>query len=73
MYGLGKAYRRLIVKSWGQHFGFAPEDVADFLSGYGWRLIEELGYDDLGERYMKPTGRNLPFMMIECMVCAEKP
>jgi hypothetical protein len=42
--------------------------VDNFLSEYGWRLVEHLGYDELAERYMKPTGRELPSMMIERMV-----
>lgn len=72
LYGLEKFYERMIVKDNAWHFGFNPENVADFLSEYGWRLIEDLGYDELGERYTKPTGRNLPAMTIERMVYAEK-
>lgn len=34
--------------------------------------IEDLDYDDLAERYVKPTGRDLPSMPIERMVYAEK-
>ena len=37
-----------------------------------WRLVEHLGYDELAERYMKPTGREIPSMMIERMVYATK-
>ena len=65
-------YKQMIVKARLWHFGFAPEEVADFLSEYGWRLAENLGYDVLGERYVKPTGRDLPAMAIERMVYAEK-
>jgi hypothetical protein len=35
-------------------------------------MVEHLGYDELAEQYMKPTGRALPFMTIERMVYAEK-
>ncbi|MGB3905725.1 MAG: SAM-dependent methyltransferase [Anaerolineae bacterium] len=65
-------YKRVVVKEKAWHFGFDPEEVADFLSEYGWRMVEHLGYDDLAERYVKPTGRELPFMAIERMVYAEK-
>ena len=72
LYGLEKFYERMIVKDNAWHFGFEPEKVADFLGEYGWRMIEHLGYDDLADRYVKPTGRDLPFMVIERMVYAEK-
>lgn len=36
------------------------------------RLIEDLDYAALGERYVKPTGRDLPAMKIERIVYAEK-
>jgi O-methyltransferase involved in polyketide biosynthesis len=49
-----------------------PEDVADFLGVYGWRLLEQLGYEELAERYVKPTGRKLVSMALERMVYAEK-
>jgi len=45
--------------------------VADFLDEYGWRFIEDVGYEELNERYVV-TGRNLPFMTMERVVYAEK-
>ncbi|NJN82957.1 MAG: SAM-dependent methyltransferase [Caldilineaceae bacterium] len=54
------------------HFGFDPAQLADFLNDYGWRLIEDLSYEELGNRYVKPTGRQLTSMQIERMVFAEK-
>ena len=54
------------------HFGFEPNELDSFLGEYGWRMVEHLGYDELAEHYMKPTGRELPFMTIERMVYAEK-
>ena len=54
------------------HFGFEPNELDSFLGEYGWRVVEHLGYDELAEQYMKPTGRKLPFMTIERMVYAEK-
>jgi len=72
LYGLEKFYKQTIVKNKLWLFGFEPEEVDNFLSEYGWRLVEHLGYDELAERYMKPTGRELPSMMIERMVYATK-
>ncbi len=72
MYGAEKIYERMIVKDNIWHFGFDPAEVADFLAEYGWRLIEDLSYEELNNRYAKSVGRNLPSMKIECMVYAEK-
>ena len=72
LYGIEKFYVRMVVKDKIWHFGFAPEELADFLSEYGWRLVEDLSYAELGDRYMKPTGRDLPTMEIERMVYAKK-
>ena len=65
-----EAFYERMVNVW--HFGFEPADIAGFLDEYGWRLIEDLSYAELGEQYAKPTGRNLPTMQIERMVYAEK-
>jgi hypothetical protein len=46
--------------------------VADLLSSHGWRVVEHLGYDELAERYVKPTGRALAATPITRMVYAEK-
>ncbi|HJL53539.1 MAG TPA: SAM-dependent methyltransferase [Arenicellales bacterium] len=72
LYGLEKFYTEVIIKNKQWLFGFDPEEVDNFLSEYGWRFMEHLGYDELAERYMKPTGRELPSMMIERMVYATK-
>lgn len=65
-------YRKMVLKDKLWHFGMDPEDVADFLGGYGWRVLEHVGYDELTERYVKPTGRKLAPMLLERMVYAEK-
>ncbi|MGB0384346.1 MAG: SAM-dependent methyltransferase [Ardenticatenaceae bacterium] len=72
LYGQEKFYEQMIVKDNAWHFGFDPLRLADFLSEYGWRIVEHLGYDELAERYMKPTRRQLPSMKIERMVYAQK-
>ena len=72
VYSQEKFYERMIVKDKIWHFGFNPTEVANLLDEYGWRLIEDLSYEELNNRYAKPTGRNLPSMVIERMVYAEK-
>lgn len=72
LYGAKKFYERMLIKNKIWHFGFNPAEVADFLDDYGWRLIEDLSYEELNNRYAKPIGRNLPSMKIERMVWAEK-
>lgn len=72
LYGEAKFYERMLVKDKTWHFGFDPTEVADFLGEYGWRLIEDLSYEELNHRYARAIGRNLPSMKIERMVYAEK-
>lgn len=71
-YGQEYIYQQMRVKDKIWLFGFDPEDIADFLNKRGWRLWEDVGYDELAERYVKPTGRKLNSMAIERMVYAEK-
>ena len=72
LYGQEKFYERMLVKDKIWHFGFDPAAVGDFLGEYGWRLVEDLSYEELNKRYAKSVGRNLPSMKIERMVWAEK-
>ncbi|MCP4427390.1 MAG: SAM-dependent methyltransferase [Chloroflexi bacterium] len=71
-YDQKKFFDRMVVKDKIWHFGFDPAEVTDFLGEYGWRLIEDLSYEDLNNRYAKSIGRHLPSMKIERMVYAEK-
>lgn len=72
LYGQEYLYKKYIQgeKLW--LFGMVPENISDFLAGYGWRLIEDLEYATLVERYVTPTGRNLKSTPIERVVYAEK-
>ena len=54
------------------HFGIQPEEAAAFLEEYGWRLIEQVGPDELIQRYVEPTGRKLKASQIEWSSFAEK-
>ena len=69
--GWEKAYQRFVVSGiW--LFGMDPGTWPDLLTKYGWRMIEDVGYDQLAERYVKPTGRNLAATLVERVVYAEK-
>ncbi|MDQ7092039.1 SAM-dependent methyltransferase [Desulfosporosinus sp. PR] len=71
MYSWEKSYQRFVEKKiW--IFGMEPEAWPGFLKEYGWRVIEDMGYDEMAENYVKPTGRTLASTPIERMVYAEK-
>ncbi|MDT5223898.1 MAG: hypothetical protein QOG19_1305 [Mycobacterium sp.] len=75
-YGASTLYRS-VRKQGGRagplwHFGLRPEEVATFLEEYGWRLVEQVGPDELIERYVEPTGRKLKASQIEWSAFAEK-
>ncbi|MFC1543346.1 SAM-dependent methyltransferase [Candidatus Neomarinimicrobiota bacterium] len=72
MYGQEAAYKKYVLKENIWLYGMDPEGMADFFAPYGWRVIEHLGYEDLAERYVRPTGRELASTPIERMVYAEK-
>ena len=46
-------------------FGMEPGSWPDFLKPYGWTVVEDIGYDELAETYIKPTGRSLTSTPIE--------
>jgi methyltransferase (TIGR00027 family) len=71
-YGQEYLYKKMLLKDKIWFFGFDPEHVDDILGEYGWRVLEHLGYDELGERYVMQTGRELQSMAIERIVYAEK-
>jgi len=71
-YGQEYLYKNMILKDKAWFFGLDPEEVADFLGVYGWRVLEHIGYEELVEQYVKPTGRKLVSMALERMVYAEK-
>jgi methyltransferase (TIGR00027 family) len=70
-YGWESGYKRFVAaKVW--LFGMEPEDCPGFLEGYGWRIIEDAGYDKLAGRYLAPAGRRLGSTPVERMVYAER-
>ncbi|MCU1700260.1 MAG: methyltransferase [Mycobacterium sp.] len=72
LYGAPVLYKKFRVRSQVWKFGMMPEEIEEFLAGYGWRLIEQAGPDELKDRYVRPAGRNLPASQIEWSVYAEK-
>lgn len=72
LYGHDYIYKNMVTgnKSW--LFGIDPNEVDSFLAEYGWHLLEHLGYDELAEKYVKPTGRELLSTPLERVVYAEK-
>jgi len=71
-YGQEALYEKYVVKQRIWRFGLEPDHVAAFLAPYGWRVVEHVGYDDLAERYIVPTGRTMATTPIERIVYAEK-
>jgi methyltransferase (TIGR00027 family) len=53
-------------------FGLSPDRIGDWLRAYSWRLVEDVGYEELGRSYVAPTGRTLATMSVERLVQAEK-
>jgi methyltransferase (TIGR00027 family) len=72
LYGSRTLYRSVRKRNQLWHFGIQPQEVAAFLEEYGWRLVEQVGPDELIERYVAPTGRKLKTSEIEWSAYAEK-
>jgi methyltransferase (TIGR00027 family) len=73
LYGQPHLHKKMLGRNPLWHFGLDPDEVDGVLARYGWRTVEHLGYDELDERYVKPTGRELDWMAIERVVHARKP
>lgn len=72
LYGTPTLYRTVRQRRQLWHFGLQPEQVAEFLAEFGWRLVDQLGPDQLMQRYVRPTGRRLGASQIEWSAHAEK-
>jgi O-methyltransferase involved in polyketide biosynthesis len=72
LYGTPTLYRTVRQRRQLWHFGLRPEQVADFLAEFEWRLVDQLGPDQLTQRYVRPTGRRLGASQIEWSAHAEK-
>jgi methyltransferase (TIGR00027 family) len=71
-YGAKQLYRRFRQRQQLWHFGLQPEEVAAFLAEHGWRLVEQLGPEQIVQRYLEPTGRNLTASQVEWSAYADK-
>ena len=49
-----------------------PAEWPEFLKEYDYKIIEDISVEDLIEKYVKPTGRNLKSTPIERIIFAEK-
>jgi methyltransferase (TIGR00027 family) len=72
LHGHKYLYEHMVMKDKSWLFGMDPNEVNNFLSAYGWRVREHLGYDELAEIYVKPTGRKLLSTHLERIVLAQK-
>lgn len=71
-YGAPRLYRRVRQRRQLWRFGMRPEQIAGYLSEYGWRLVEQLGPEQLVQRYVQPTGRSLTATDLEWSAYAVK-
>jgi methyltransferase (TIGR00027 family) len=72
LYGTRTLYRNVRQRQQLWHFGLQPDEVAEFIAEYGWRLVEQAGPDELVRRYVAPTGRKLEASQLEWSAYAEK-
>jgi methyltransferase (TIGR00027 family) len=72
LYGQKYIYENMVIKDKSWLFGLDPDEVGEFLSAYGWQVQEHLGYDELANVYVKPTGRKLLSTPLERIVLAQK-
>jgi methyltransferase (TIGR00027 family) len=71
-YGAQLLYRQVRRRRQVWRFGLDPDQVAGLLAEYGWRLIEQVGPEQLETRYLQPAGRKLTASQIEWSAYAEK-
>jgi methyltransferase (TIGR00027 family) len=71
-YRAKQLYRRFRQRQQLWRFGLQPVEVAAFLGGHGWRLVEQLGPEQIVQRYVEPTGRNLTASQVEWSAYADK-
>jgi methyltransferase (TIGR00027 family) len=71
-YRAEQLYRRFRQRRQLWRFGLQPAEVAAFLDGHGWRLVEQLGPEQIVQRYVEPTGRNLTASQVEWSAYADK-
>ncbi|MEV6647978.1 SAM-dependent methyltransferase [Amycolatopsis sp. NPDC051371] len=71
-FGARAAYDEFVVKRRLWHFGLNPDEVDAFLAEYGWHTVEQCGPAEFTDRYVRPSGRDLPVSEVERSVYAER-
>jgi methyltransferase (TIGR00027 family) len=71
-YRAKRLYRRFRQRQQLWRFGLQPAEVAAFLDRHGWRMVEQLGPEQIVQRYVEPTGRNLTASQVEWSAYADK-
>jgi methyltransferase (TIGR00027 family) len=72
LYGARSAYRRFRERRQLWKFGLDTDEIATFVSRYGWRLLQQAGPDYFLRHYVEPSGRNLTASQLEWTAYAEK-
>lgn len=71
LYGWESGYKRFVeTGTW--LFGMEPQDCPALLRDYGWKLIEDVDYEELARKYLGGTGRSMRATQVERMVFAQK-
>ncbi|ADG97150.1 methyltransferase [Segniliparus rotundus DSM 44985] len=71
-YGAGGFHRKNVRQKQLWKTGFEPEEIAGALARRGWRIVEDVGSQELAARYVAPSGRKLPLTGLERWALAEK-
>ncbi|WP_123026159.1 SAM-dependent methyltransferase [Mycolicibacterium stellerae] len=73
MYDAAVLYKRFRQRRQVWKFGIDPDEIAEFVGTYGWRLVEQAGPDYYLRHYIRPTGRNLAASDLEWSAyCAKR-
>ena len=70
MYGWDKGYQKFVVKEKIWLLGYNPDEIADLLSNYGLKLVEDYSFSDLAPKYIDILNRNLSSTEIERVALA---
>jgi methyltransferase (TIGR00027 family) len=72
LYGAKILYKRFRQRRQVWKFGLAPDEIAEFVGTYGWRLVEQAGPAYYQEHYIGPSGRDLATSDLEWTAYCEK-
>jgi methyltransferase (TIGR00027 family) len=73
LYGADLLYKRYRQRQQVWKFGLNTEDVAGFVAGFGWELVEQAGPDYYLQNYIRPAGRDLTASQLEWAAFCAKP